>query len=133
MIYQTAIKNYKITLILAILFGLLASSSQAVLAQSPITARAEPTRLSVDEQVTLTVTVSGDFLNIPNPDLSQLENFVIVSSSTSTQVSIINGKMSSQKIFVFRLQPLQEGTLIIGSISVDIDGQRYQTDNGTNN
>ena len=111
-------------------FLLLAMAFQPgqVKAQSPITARAEPARLPIDEQLTLNVTVSGDFLNIPNPDLDQLQDFVVVSSSTSTQVSIINGKMSSQKIFIFRLQPLREGNLIIAPISVNIDGQVFQTD-----
>lgn len=103
-------------------------SVQMALAQSPITASAEPTRLSVDDQLTLNVTISGDFLTIPNPDMSGLQDFVIVSSSTSTQVSIVNGKMSSQKIFIYRLRPLKEGSLVIGPISVNINGQVYETD-----
>jgi hypothetical protein len=97
-------------------------------AQSPITARVDRTRLAIDEQVTLTVTVTGDFLNIPNPDLSSLQDFVVVSSSTSTQVSIVNGQMSSQKIFIYRLQPLNVGALIIGSLSLNVGGKIHQTD-----
>lgn len=111
---------------IALLLGLLLS--QGARAQNPITARAEPTRLTIDEQLTLNITISGDFLTIPNPDLAQLQDFVVVSSSTSTQVSIINGKMSSQKIFIYRLQPLKEGNLVIGAISVNLGGQIYQTD-----
>ena len=109
-------------------FSLVVRLEQMVLAQSPITAEVDQTRLTIDEQVILTVTVNGDFLNIPRPDLSQLQNFVVVSSSTSTQVSIVNGKMTSQGVFIYRLQPLEEGNLIIASIEVNIGGQIYQTE-----
>lgn len=120
----------KISFTLAILVTLIITfgSSGVTLAQSPITAHVEPTRLSIDDQFTLNVTVSGDFLTIPNPDLSQLQDFVVVSSSTSTQVSIVNGQMSSQKIFLYRLKPLIEGKQLIGPISVNIGGNIYQTD-----
>jgi hypothetical protein len=74
------------------------------------------------------VTVAGDILNIPDPDLSQLTDFRIVGTSTSTQVSIINGRLSSQGSFLYRLQPLREGKLVIPSLSVEIDGQIYQTE-----
>jgi len=120
----------KIRFIPAILLAFLVTfgSSWVALAQSPITAHVEPTRLSIDDQFTLNVTISGDFLTIPNPDLSQLQDFVVVSSSTSTQVSIVNGQMSSQKIFLYRLKPLVEGKQVIGPISVNIGGNIYQTD-----
>ena len=120
----------KLILILAMLSASLfvLASGQVALAQSPITARVEPTRLSIDDQFTLNVTVSGDFLTIPNPDLSLLQDFVVVSSSTSTQVSIVNGQMSSQKIFLYRLKPLIEGKQVVGPISINIDGNIYQTD-----
>ena len=94
---------------------------------SPITAQVDRTTLAVDEQLLLTVTVAGEFLDIPAPDLSQLEGFTVVGSSTSTQVSIINGKFTSQGIFLYRLQPLQEGSLAIAPISINVDGQIYQT------
>lgn len=101
----------------------------AALAQSPspISAKVDRTILSTNEQITLTVTVMGDFLNIPSPDMSQITDFVIVESSTTTQVSIINGDLTTQGVYVYRLQPLKEGGLTIGSISVNIDGKVYQT------
>lgn len=122
----------KILLLAAALLGLLAHFSgrmdQIALAQSPISARVERTSLAIDEQLVLHVTITGDFLKIPRPDLAQLQDFVVVSSSTSTQVSIVNGKMTSQGVFIYRLQPLREGKLIIAPISVNISGQLYQTD-----
>lgn len=97
-------------------------------AQSPITARVDRTTITTDEQVTLTVTVSGDLINIPRPDLSRLADFRVISTSTSTQVSIINGELTSQGIFAYRLQPLGEGKLTIPPVSVELGGQTYQTE-----
>jgi hypothetical protein len=113
---------------LAMLTHFSARMNPVALAQSPITARVERTSLAIDEQLVLYVTITGDFLKIPRPDLSQLQDFVVVSSSTSTQVSIVNGKMTSQGVFIYRLQPLKEGKLVIAPISVNISGQLYQTD-----
>ncbi len=114
--------------VLAVIFGFDGLTPTA-LAQSasPISAKVDRTILSTNEQLTLTVTVAGDFLDIPSPDMSQITDFVIVESSTSTQVSIINGDLTTQGVFVYRLQPLKEGGLTIGPISVNVDGQVYQT------
>lgn len=95
--------------------------------QSPITAEVDRNILSTNDQLILTVRVTSDFLDIPSPDLSQITDFVVVSSSTSTQVSIINGDLTTQGVFVYQLQPLREGGLVVGPVSVNIDGQIYQT------
>lgn len=102
--------------------------SRVVLAQAPVTAELDRTAISTDEQVTLTVTVAGNLLDIPVPNLSALTDFRVVGSSQSTQVSIINGRLSSQGRFVYRLQPLKEGMLTIPPVSIELDGQTYQTD-----
>ncbi len=96
-------------------------------AQEPITAEVDRTILTPREQLILTVKVQGDLLDIPSPDLSQLTDFVVVSSNISTQVSIINGDLTTQGIFVYTLQPLREGGLVVGPVSVNIEGRLYQT------
>lgn len=120
--------RFTIYVLLALIFGFNRSIPPALAqSSSPISAKVDRTILSTNEQVTLTVTVAGDFLDIPSPDMSQITDFVIVESSASTQVSIINGDLTTQGVFVYRLQPLKEGGLIIGSISINMDGQVYQT------
>ncbi len=99
-----------------------------VFAQSPITAEVDRTTLSLDEKLMLTVTVAGDFISIPNPDLSGVTDFSVASSGTSTQISFVNGEMTSQGIYYFQLRPLKTGELVIPSISVNVDGQTYQTE-----
>jgi hypothetical protein len=95
------ISNIKqIIFILSILvFGL----AGPVLAQSPITAEVDRTTLSIDEKLTLTVTVAGDFINIPHPDLSGVTDFSVAASGTSTQISFINGEMTAQGVYYFQL------------------------------
>jgi hypothetical protein len=127
--YTSLVTHYasRITpLILILLFFYLITD--VTLAQSPITAQVDRTTLSIDEQFSLTVTISGDFVNIPRPDLSGLVDFAVVSSGTSTQISIINGELTSQGVFNYHLQPLREGNLVIPPIRVVIDGQTYQTE-----
>lgn len=104
------------------------TSTPASAQAAPITATVDRTILSTREQLSLTVTVTGDFLDIPNPDLSQLTDFVVVSSSTSTQVSIVNGDLTTQGVFVYELQPLREGGLVVNPISINLNGQIYQTE-----
>lgn len=96
-------------------------------AQAPITAKLDRSTVAADDQLVLTVTVSGDFLTIPQPELPDMD-FVVVGSSKSTQVSIVNGKMTSQGVFIYRLQPLAEGALEIPPVSVNIGGQVFQSD-----
>ena len=98
------------------------------LAQSPLRAQVDRTTIAADEQVTLTVTVTGEVVNIPRPDLSNLTDFRVVGTRTSTQISIINGDLTSQGIYIYSLQPLREGNLVIPPVSVEIKGQLYQTD-----
>lgn len=53
------------------------------------------------------------------PDLSPLENdFSVISTSTSFQSTIINGRSSSLRSWVIELQPNKKGTLIIPAISI---------------
>jgi hypothetical protein len=95
--------------------------------QSPLTAQVDRTTLSTDETLTLTVTVNGTVLNPPQPVLPTLAGFSVVGHSTSSQVSIINGAVTAQTVYSYRLQPTQPGELVIDSISLTLDGQTYTT------
>lgn len=93
------------------------------LAQSPISATVDRTSLTTDDIVTLSVSVSGD----GQPLLPSLAGFNLLSSGTSTQISIINGSMSSQVIYNYQLQPAQTGQLTIDPITLQQNGQTYTT------
>jgi hypothetical protein len=97
-------------------------------AQSPIRAEVDRTELSTDETLTLTVTLdTSSILNAPALLLPDLQGFHVVGSSTSTQISIINGEIQTQAVYVYRLQPYQTGDLTVEPISVTLGGQAYST------
>lgn len=96
-------------------------------------ASVDKTELTIDEQLTLTVTVSGkDVGSVSEPETPPLDGFQVVgtSSSTSSQFQFINGRMSSSKTidFIYYLQPTQIGKIKIGSFKLKIKGKTYRTD-----
>lgn len=97
------------------------------LAQSPITAEVDRNTVLQGEQVTLTITIGGGFLDAPVPDLSEMTDFNIIGKSEATQITMINGRLSSQKSYIYRLMPRSSGSLTIPAIRVEIDGQNYET------
>jgi hypothetical protein len=96
--------------------------------QSPLTATVDRTALSTDDTVVLTVTVDAEGANIASPTLPDLPSFNIVGSSQSSQISIVNGSVSTQIIFSYRLQPLETGQLVIDPIEMSLNGQTYRTE-----
>jgi hypothetical protein len=112
------------------LFGiLLAGTAQPALAQGqpPITASVDRNALTTDDTLTLTVVVNASSQQPPQPQLPSLEGFAVVGSSTSSQLQIVNGVVSSSVAYAYRLQPLQTGALTIDPVEVTLDGQTYST------
>jgi hypothetical protein len=119
--------QYLIPFILAILFLSLVGTSVAQ-GQETIIAQVDRMALSTDEMLTLTVTVNATALNAPAPSLPNLQGFNIVGSSTSSQISMINGAVSSRLSYVYRLQPYDVGDLVIEPVQVTLNGQSFQTE-----
>ena len=95
---------------------------------SPIIATVDRNSLSTDESLVLTVTISTDTGSPERPSLPDLTGFNIVGTSSGTQMSIINGTVSSSATYQYRLQPIEVGDLVIEPITVSIGGQTYSTD-----
>ncbi len=90
-------------------------------------------QLSLGEQLTLTVSVSGKGVgSVSEPEAPSLAGFEVVgtNSSTSSQIQFINGRMSSSKTrdFIYYLQPTRVGELKIGSFRLKVKGKTYATD-----
>jgi len=115
-----------ITIISAILLSLL---SFPVFAQTPdvVTAEVDRNMLTTDEFFTLSVSINTGNGPASEPALPSMDGFDIVGTSTSTQMSIINGAMSSEKVFHYTLHPRIAGELIIGPISITQNGQAHAT------
>ena len=59
--------------------------------------------------------------------MPSLAGFNVVGTSTSSQISIINGATTSQVVYLYQLQPYETGELIIEPITLTLGGQTYST------
>jgi len=90
-----------------------------------ITADVDKQEVTLDNQVTLTITVSGNISNIPQPDIPELKGFAAYSSGRSQNLSIINGQVSSSIAFTYILVPANTGDYTLGPFSINYKGQTY--------
>ncbi len=120
-------KSLIVGLIITLLFG---TTAIPVFAQSQdiVKAEVDRTNLSTDEVLVLTVTVDTSYGNPSRPQLPALDEFELLGSSSGTQISIINGNVSQQATFNYRLHPLQIGGLVISPVMVNIGGNTYHTE-----
>ena len=104
--------------------------------QSPealsFSATVDRTRAFVSDQITLTLSVTGEGLGtVPEPELPPLSDFTVVvrNSSSSTQISFVNGKVKATKTlnFIYILQPNRVGSFIIEAASIRYEGETYAT------
>src|SRR3989338_8144130 len=83
--------------------------------------------LSIDEQLTLTIIVSGNVSDIPQPQITGLTGFTAYSAGRSQNISIINGKVSSSVSFTYILIPNDAGEYTLGPFSINYQGKAYST------
>jgi hypothetical protein len=101
---------------------------QSCLAQNiEFNASVDRTEVGIDDQITLTVSVSGDVKSIPEPELPPLNDFTVYSAGRSHNFSWVNGKMSSRVIFNYVLLPRREGEFTIGPAKIELKGKIFRT------
>ena len=120
----------KLSVIFGGLFAVLAMLLLTVpaLAQSPITAKVNRTDITTDETVNLVVTVSSQSLAAPRPELPPLDGFEIVGTGSTSQISMVGTKITSEARYRFQLRPTKTGKLTIPPITLTVNGQTYSTD-----
>ncbi len=90
-----------------------------------VTATVNRPEATIQDQLLLTIRVEGSRNARPRlPDLSQ---FDVRSGGQSTQMSFVNGQLSSSVSYEYVLTPKQAGTLPIGAVTVEIDGETYSS------
>lgn len=109
---------------MVILVLALAAVSALAQGQEVITAVVDQNEVTTDDTVLLTITVSG--LDA-RPELPVMNGLQVVGSSQSTQISMVNGDISSQGVYQFRLQPTQTGVLTIEPVTINVNGQLFST------
>ena len=90
-------------------------------------ASVDKTQVGLDEQITLTVSVSGDVKSIPQPELPPLDAFTVYSAGRSHNFSYTNGRMSTQVTFNYVLLPRKAGRFTIDPARIKLEGKTYQT------
>lgn len=97
-----------------------------------VTAEVNRTRVTVDETLILTVSVSGSELgDVPKPVLPDTQSFIVIgsTSSSSSSFNLVNGKLSSSRSvrFIYQLKPRRAGTFVIDATEVTLDGVVHET------
>lgn len=95
-------------------------------------------RLSLDREeatmadaLRLTVSIEGKQGTDQRPVIKGLENFTVAAGGTSSRVSIVNGRKSTGKDYIFHLQPKKTGRHRIGPAEVRIKGVVHVSNTAT--
>lgn len=91
-----------------------------------ITATVNRPEAAVEDQILLTLTVEGS--RSAQPVLPDLSDFDVYSRGQSTQMSFINGKVTSSVSYNYVLVPTRAGAITIGPATVELDGETYSSE-----
>ena len=97
-------------------FGLSSVASAA-----SVVATIDRPEATVEDQLLLTVVIEGS--RGAQPELPEMPEFDVHSRGQSTQMSFINGRMSSSVTFTYLLVPKATGVFQIGAVTSEIDGE----------
>lgn len=78
---------------------------------------------TIEDQLLLTLTIEGS--RSAQPALPELPDFDVYPRGQSTQMSFVNGRVSSSVSHNYLLVPKRTGTLTIGPATVDLEGRLY--------
>lgn len=78
---------------------------------------------AVEDQLLLTLTVEGS--RSAQPTMPDLSDFDVYPRGQSTQMSFINGRVTSNVSFNYVLVPKRSGTITIGPATVELDGEVF--------
>ncbi len=93
----------------------------------PLSVTVDRATLSPSDTLLLTIEVNSPAMSSPQPTLPPFTGFNVVGRSNSSQISIINGAISSKVIYQYRLQPAQSGTLTIAPVTVTVNDQTHSS------
>jgi hypothetical protein len=105
--------------VIVVLCAFLALLAVPARAQSgSVRAEVDANKIGTDDTVTLSIVMEGDAASL-EAGLPALRNLRVVSGpSTSSQISIVNGSMSRQKIYSYELRAERSGVAEIGAVAV---------------
>jgi hypothetical protein len=110
---------------LAALLFLFAGSASA----QSVRVEVDTKKLAVDDSLQLQLTVEGNADLVQEVQLPPLQNLRVAGGpSLSTQVSIVGGSMSQQRVYTWVLQPAAVGKAEVGAFTVQLRGGAKTTE-----
>ena len=105
----------------------------SLFSQIEVQSYVDKTKVGINERLQLTLEISGKDANkVGQPHLPEIKNFreLVSSSSSSSSIQIINGKMESQvtKSYTYTLQPQNKGRFLIPPLNIKYKGKSFTTD-----
>ena len=91
-----------------------------------VTSIVNSTKIGINDQLVLTVTISGADANKADEPQFSMTDFIISRTGSSTQMNIINFKTSVTKTFTYVLTPKKIGSFDVGAVSVPVNGKVYK-------
>ncbi len=114
--------------ILSLIIVLVAACNVHAQEDTRISASVDKEELTVDENLTLTVSISSSGGGaLPQPKLPPLSDFDLLSTYTSTNISMMNNAISSVNTYTYILQPLRTGELIIDPVELKVGKKKFST------
>jgi len=83
--------------------------------------------IGLNDEVLLTVIVSGPQQDLPTPTLPNLSLFNVYSQGTSTNISIVNGKVKASLRYQYLLEPKRKGVFNIRPAAIVSGHDRYES------
>jgi hypothetical protein len=81
-------------------------------------------KIGLQDQVVYTLTVTGT-KNLSLPELSDLKDFKVMNTSSSSKFSLVDDKSSISNSFVYYLKPLRTGNLKVPAQVFNWGGKKY--------
>jgi len=116
-----------IALVALALFGVAVDTAQAQ-GQDVVMAQVDRKAITIGETLRLTLSIDDAAGKVTQLVMPPMNDFLVLSSSSGHQISIVNGKTSRQTTYQYHLQPVGIGQSTIGTIAVEINGSFYTTE-----
>ncbi|MEA2064553.1 MAG: BatD family protein [Gemmatimonadota bacterium] len=120
-------RHSPIYIFLLCLAALLLPSKPAAAQDVSVQLSVDRSEVSVNDRLKMTVRVSGAVRNVKEANVANLERFTVVGTSTSTEFSMVNARISYSTSTTYTLHPSREGTFTIGPAEVEVKGKTYRS------
>lgn len=110
---------------IALFVGLAVGTTAAQ--DATLRAEVDRTRITLDEQLLLEVTIEGKFRSVDEPARPPLEDFDVYQRGRSQGMQIVNGDFTASTTFTYVLVPKREGSFTIGSFVTKLGGKELRS------